>query len=255
MHALDAGRVFVTGLSAGGAMASVMLAAYPELFAAGAIIAGLPYGCADNLAEALSAMSAPGNVNGEVLGNAVRGASSHRGPWPRISIWHGSADRLVVPGNGETILRQWRDVHGLPAAPTRREQVDGYPRRVWADRTGKVLIEDYVVTGMAHGTPLMPGEGEGQSGQAGAHMLDARISSTDRIAAFFGLVSATPDAAEPPLAAEPSPSPAQGPGPLAALPLAPVAFESPPAERQAQPPASGVQKVIEDALRAAGLMK
>jgi poly(hydroxyalkanoate) depolymerase family esterase len=186
-HGIDPARIHVTGLSAGGAMASVMLAAYPELFAGGAIIAGLPYGCADNLAEALAAMSRPGKLEGRALGDAVRRASPHCGPWPRISVWHGSADRLVVPGNGEAVVRQWRDVHGLPDAPTRTEEVDGYPRRLWTGPSGEVLVEDYVVTGMAHGTPLMPGLEEGQSGRAGAHMLDVGLSSTDRIAAFFGI--------------------------------------------------------------------
>jgi poly(hydroxyalkanoate) depolymerase family esterase len=53
---VDRRRVFVTGLSAGGPMASVMLATYPEIFAGGAIIAGLPYGCAASVQEALEAM-------------------------------------------------------------------------------------------------------------------------------------------------------------------------------------------------------
>jgi poly(hydroxyalkanoate) depolymerase family esterase len=226
-HGVDPARVFVTGLSAGGAMTSVMLAAYPEVFAAGAIIAGLPYGSADTLGEALGAMSAPGAASEAALGAAVRKASRHRGPWPRISVWHGSADRLVVPGNGEAIVRQWRSVHGLAATPTRTEKVDGYPRRIWADRSGKALVEDYVVTGMAHGTPLMPGRGEGQSGEAGAHMLDVGLSSTDRIAAFFGI------APEPPRRAERPPRTAEHPA----------------------TPANDVQDVIENALRAAGLMR
>lgn len=230
-HKVDPARIFVTGLSAGGAMTSVMLAAYPEVFAAGAIIAGLPFGCADNLAEALGAMSAPGGAREETLGDAVRQASPHRGPWPRVSVWHGSADRLVVPGNGEAIVRQWRHLHGLPAAPARVEEVDGYPRRVWTDATGRVLVEDYVVTGMAHGTPLRPGSEEGESGQAGAHMLDVGLSSTDRIAAFFGI------APEPAARRE---HPATQPG----------------VQQQTQAaPANDVQSVIENALRAAGLIR
>jgi poly(hydroxyalkanoate) depolymerase family esterase len=226
-HGVDSGRVSITGLSAGGAMASVMLAAYPEVFAAGAIIAGLPYGAAGNLAEALGAMSAPGQPGEARLGQAVRAASSHRGPWPRISVWHGSADRLVVPENGQAIVRQWRALHGLPARPSRVETVEGYPRRVWTDGSGNVLIEDVVVTGMAHGTPLSPGDGEGRSGMAGAHMLDVGLSSTDRIAAFFG---------------------------IAPEPVAAIEASSPPDEPPSHAPANDVQSVIENALRAAGLI-
>jgi poly(hydroxyalkanoate) depolymerase family esterase len=230
-HALDPARIFVTGLSAGGAMASVMLATHPEIFSAGAIIAGLPFGCAGNLGEALGAMSAPGNAGGAALGEAVRKASPHRGPWPRVSVWHGSADRLVVPANGEAIVRQWRDVHGLAAEPAIVEQVEGYPRRAWADASGKILVEDYVVTSMAHGTPLMPGRGEGRSGEAGAHMLDVGLSSTDRIAAFFGIA--------PTLAVQRTRRHGE-PGETAPL---------------ADRPANDVQDVIETALRAAGLMR
>jgi poly(hydroxyalkanoate) depolymerase family esterase len=55
-HKIDKHRIFVTGLSAGGAMTSVMLASYPGIFAAGAIIAGLPYGVATNPTEAVNGM-------------------------------------------------------------------------------------------------------------------------------------------------------------------------------------------------------
>ena len=57
-HGIDQDRIFVTGLSAGGAMTTVMLATYPEVFAAGAVIAGLPFGIAGNVREALSGMRA-----------------------------------------------------------------------------------------------------------------------------------------------------------------------------------------------------
>src|SRR5471032_2368852 len=91
-HRLDKSRVFITGLSAGGAMTAVMLADYPELFAGGAIIAGLPFGAAANVLDALETMrSAPLRTPG-AWGDAVRGATSFKGPWPRISIWHGALD-------------------------------------------------------------------------------------------------------------------------------------------------------------------
>ena len=255
-HNLDPARVFVTGLSAGGAMASVMLAAYPDLFAAGAIVAGLPFGVADNLGRAFESMGGRGRGSSGALGDAVRKASSHRGPWPGVSVWHGNADHIVNASNGDDIAAQWRDVHGLSAKPDRVGTVDGYPHKVWLGPDGAPLVEQYVITGMGHGVPLAPGEGEGQSGEAGAHMLDAAISSTDRIAAFWGIADEAV-AVRRPAAREPAREAPRGP----VRNLVPIKA---PIRRQARNPApkpapkpivSGVQKIIEDALRTAGLMR
>ena len=116
-HEIDPRRIYITGLSAGGAMTSVMLATYPEVFAGGAIIAGLPFGIASNVREALSGMMQSTSRPAGKLGDLVRKASKHKGPWPKVSVWHGSADRTVNPGNANEIVKQWLDVHGLPPAP------------------------------------------------------------------------------------------------------------------------------------------
>src|SRR5215468_10140882 len=126
----DRRKVFVTGLSAGGAMASVMLATYPEVFAGGAIVAGLPYGCASNAEQAFEAMFTEQGHTARALGDRVRTASRHRGPWPKISVWHGTNDPIVRPSNGEDIIRQWTDVQGLSESPSRHEIIEGYPHRV-----------------------------------------------------------------------------------------------------------------------------
>jgi poly(3-hydroxybutyrate) depolymerase len=65
------------------------------------------------------------------LGDLVRRASQHKGPWPKISVWHGSADRTVNPSNANAIIKQWLDVHQLSATPMSERTVDGYPRRIW----------------------------------------------------------------------------------------------------------------------------
>jgi poly(hydroxyalkanoate) depolymerase family esterase len=79
-HGIDRRRVFVTGLSAGGAMTSVMLATYPDAFAAGAIIAGLPYGTATNVNEAFGSMGQVRARSAREWGDLVRAASPHKGP-------------------------------------------------------------------------------------------------------------------------------------------------------------------------------
>lgn len=191
---IDRSRVYVTGLSAGGAMASVMLATYPEVFAGGAIIAGLPYGCASNVQEAFEAMLNTHSRPAPALGDQVRAASAHRGPWPRISVWHGSADQIVKPSNGESTIRQWVGLHGLDEQPSREERHASHHRRVWNDADGIALIEAVTINGMGHGVPLSTERGCEGCGAAGPFFLDVGLSSTHHIARFWGLGDAEADA-------------------------------------------------------------
>jgi poly(hydroxyalkanoate) depolymerase family esterase len=186
-HDIDSRRIYVTGLSAGGAMTSVMLATYPEVFAGGAVIAGLPYGIAGNVREALSGMMQSPSRPASELGDLVRNASTHKGPWPKLSVWHGSADRTVNPANADEIVKQWLDVHGLPLAPMSATDVDGYPREVWWNADGETIIESYTITDMAHGTPLGDSGHDERFGEEGAFLIEAGISSSYHIANFFGL--------------------------------------------------------------------
>jgi len=188
-HGIDPRRIFITGLSAGGAMTSVMLATYPEVFSAGAIIAGLPYGVAHDVREALTIMRATPVRTPRRLGDLVRKASQHKGPWPRVSVWHGSVDGVVAPANAREIVKQWLDVHHLPQAPMSEGIVDGHPRRVWWNADGETIVESYTIADMAHGTPLGIADNEQRYGVPGAFMIEAGISSSFHIAKFFGLTN------------------------------------------------------------------
>jgi poly(hydroxyalkanoate) depolymerase family esterase len=189
-HGIDQRRIYITGLSAGGAMTSVMLATYPEIFAAGAIIAGLPFGVASNVREALKGMRASPERPAHELGELVRKASHHKGHWPKVSVWHGSADRTVNPGNANEIVKQWLDVHDLPLAPMSEGTVNGHPHQVWWDGAGETVVESYTITDMAHGTPLGTADNdEERYGVRGAFLIEAGISSSYHIAKFFGLTT------------------------------------------------------------------
>jgi poly(hydroxyalkanoate) depolymerase family esterase len=245
---IDRNNVYVTGLSAGGAMTSVMLATYPEVFAGGAVIAGLPYGIATNVQEALRGMfQSPPHAANE-LGNLVRNASGHKGPWPKLSVWHGSADRTVNPSNADEIVKQWLDVHGLPPAPMSEAEVDGHPRQIWWNAEGETVIESYTITDMAHGTPLGVAENDERYGAEGAFLIEAGISSTYHIANFFGL---TERIHQPRTVAALDHTPQTAPAPTFR------AAGDRRAEPRDQPPrrAIDVSAVITRALTAAGLIK
>ncbi len=206
-HGLDAGRVYVTGLSAGGAMTSVMLATYPDVFAGGAIVAAVPYKCADGLQEAFEVIFQGKSRPAAEWGGLVRAASPHRGPWPRVSVWHGTEDSAVKPLNADEVVKQWTDVHGLPATPAAERTVDGGHRhRVWHGPDGAALVESYTVAGMGHGQPVDP-DGPDGCGNAAPYIHAMGLSSAHHIAAFWGLTDTRFEAAAEPRPAREAPPP------------------------------------------------
>ncbi|MFZ4110352.1 MAG: alpha/beta hydrolase family esterase [Polymorphobacter sp.] len=181
----DPARIFVTGLSAGGAMTASLLATAPEVFAGGAVIAGVAHGIAGSVGEGLDRMRGTGLSDAATLAARVRAASPHAGPWPRLSVWHGTADSIVVPANAEAILAGWAHLHGL-TAPSGAARVNGHMRRVWRDARGVEQIEAHIIAGMGHGLP-MTSIGPEACGTPGTLILECGLSSTRRIAAFWGI--------------------------------------------------------------------
>lgn len=221
-HALDPARVFITGLSAGGAMTAIMLATWPELFAGGAILAGLPYACASGVPEALARMRGQGGADDAGLIAAVRRAGGKPARWPAVSLWHGGADATVSPANMAALGRQWRGVHGATAAPA-VEHGRNWTHSSWC-ANGRTVVEEWLVAGMGHGVPVDP-HGPDHIGRAGPHALDVGLASTALIAHGWGLIADAPVARTIPKDTAPS------------------------------TPATGVGDVIERALRQAGLMR
>jgi poly(hydroxyalkanoate) depolymerase family esterase len=245
----DQSRIYVTGLSAGGAMTSVMLAAYPEVFAGGGIIAGLPYGCASSVPEAFDrmrghAMPSPGRLQA-----ILRAASDQQGHRPKLSIWHGLADQTVLPVNASSIVDQWRVAHQLVQPPIRRDKGNGLVRDVHLSADGTEQIEVHLIPGMAHGTPLATASG---IGNAGPFMLDVGISSTLHMAQFWGIAPVSEAALN--ISAS---SPANDTGALSGDILPPVAHSTTGRLQDSAQPIEphGIKSIIEDALRRAGLMR
>jgi len=133
-HRVDPGRVFVAGLSAGGAMAAVLAATYPDLYAAAGIHSGLVAGAAHDVSSAYAAMR-----QGPAAGDRAAGASA-----PLI-VFQGDRDSTVAPANAAALLGPWSDT-------TKPEVVqgDGWTRRVWRDRDGKVVAEWWAVHRLGH---------------------------------------------------------------------------------------------------------
>ncbi|GJF29789.1 hypothetical protein KNE206_24890 [Kitasatospora sp. NE20-6] len=202
----DPGRVYVTGLSAGGAMTAALLADYPDVFAGGAVVAGLPYHCATSTVEASVNCMTQGTVKTpQQWGDLARQAyPSWTGARPKVSIWQGTADSVVKPVNLTELMKQWTDVTGTGQTPAVSETVGGFPHQVYRDASGADRVETYAITGMNHGQPVDPGSGAQQCGTAGAYVLDVDLCASYRIGRFWGLDGGT---------SSPSPSPSHSPSP------------------------------------------
>jgi feruloyl esterase len=204
---IDPSRVYVVGFSAGAAMAAVMLATYPDVFAAGAIFAGIPYNCPSTSNSDVFSCQNPGKtMSSSAWGDLVRAAAPGGGRHPRVSIWQGSSDSTVGTQNEKELVKQWTDVNGLGQTPTSSSTVagcgsSGCPHDVYADGTG-VRVESYVISGMGHDYPVDPSHGCGASG---SFVTDAHVCATGAVADFFlgggstgdGGVGPAPDASVP----------------------------------------------------------
>jgi len=189
----DSRRVFVVGFSAGGGMAAALLAAYPAVFAAGAIVAGLPVGAARTTVGAMLAMRRADRGRTRLaLADAVRSAarSRSRKAWPRVSIWQGERDRTVDPANAEALAAQWSELHGYGPAPATDQAASGIRRRTWGRPNRLPAVDLWTLAHVGHGFPVDPRRPA--SGRAGAWVVDAGLCAAQHIAAFWDLDLAKP---------------------------------------------------------------
>jgi poly(hydroxyalkanoate) depolymerase family esterase len=159
-HRVDARRIYVAGLSAGGAMAATMAMTYPELYAAAGIHSGLPHAAAQDLPSAFAAMQGGGisSVGWPAAGAKQPGAA----PVPTI-VFHGDRDTTVHPCNGEQVIAQSVASPAGPgashgAAKAARVTVqpgqvpDGhaYTRTIYHDAGGQPVVEYWLIHGAGH---------------------------------------------------------------------------------------------------------
>jgi poly(hydroxyalkanoate) depolymerase family esterase len=137
-HAVDERRIYVAGLSSGGAMAATLAATYPDVFAAVGVHSGLPYGCAHDLPSGLAAMRSGGH--GETA------------PPMRAIVFHGDADPVVHPRNGEAVFAQWNDSAADDASVETSPGANGhgYTRHTVRDAAGRPRLEHWIVHGAGH---------------------------------------------------------------------------------------------------------
>lgn len=155
-------NVYIVGLSAGGAMASSMVVNYPELFTAGAIVAGLPYPCADNLITAIACMRSGPSQTAEQLTALVKQLNTVQPKWPALSIFTGSNDAVVNPKNSQQLAIHWAQLtESTPRAKISKYQ--GYQVSQWHGKNKNINVELIEIENMGHGIAVAPEQTDGGS--------------------------------------------------------------------------------------------
>ena len=160
-YKLDEQRVYVAGLSAGGAMATTLAMTHPDLYAAVGVHSGLPHGAAHDIPSALAAMrgdAAP--LASRSNKRAGAGVTSSMGQKIPAIIFHGDRDTTVYPGNGDRVAAQYSGFIG--SGNVSKNAIDiksehgkvpnghAYTRTTHHDASGQAILEQWSIHGAAH---------------------------------------------------------------------------------------------------------
>jgi poly(hydroxyalkanoate) depolymerase family esterase len=139
--AVDPARVYVAGLSAGGAAAAIMGSGYPDLYAAICVHSGLACGVAKDMPSAFAAMRQGGSLL----------KAGGKGPLPTI-VFHGDRDNTVSPVNGDQVIAQSKAAAELQVTISRGQSAGGinFTRTVQMDGSGCPILEQWVLHGAGH---------------------------------------------------------------------------------------------------------
>ncbi|HKK79973.1 MAG TPA: PHB depolymerase family esterase [Phaeodactylibacter sp.] len=189
---LDEERIYVTGMSAGGAMAAALLSAYPEAFKAGAVLSGVPYGSAQDLNTGLAVMQGKVMKSASEWGELVkRQYLSYKGDYPKLAVFHGTDDPIVSPINASELAKQWGFLHGIDFTEAERElgfagneQVE---RLGFDNEAGEEVLVKYNISGLGHAIAVDPDGEEPAGGAVGNFAKDVDFFSSYWVAEFFNL--------------------------------------------------------------------
>ena len=205
---INAGKIYITGLSAGAGMTADMLADYPDVFAGGSIDSGPAAQCSTS--GIYNANCTSGTTSNSVAqwGSLIKNSDSgYSGSYPRIAIWQGSSDSKVNPAELTYNMDGWTNVWGLSQTPSSTQSLTGgTTENIYNDSTGNPAVVTFSVSGMPHGLAVNPGSAADQCGSTGIYYPNY-ICSSYYTAAFWGLTNSSTTSPSPTATASASSSP------------------------------------------------
>lgn len=190
---IDSTRVYIIGLSAGGAMSSIMMAVFPEVFDKGGVMAGGPYKAAESVLKAGPSMLGLISKSPEEWGNLVRQENpKYKGTYPELVIFHGGIDPIVNTNNSNQLIKQWVDIHQTDYEEdehyARFENNEDIEATIYKNMQQQEVVRYYRIKGIGHALPLDTGNCATQGGKTGMFAINKGFHSTFWAAHFFGLI-------------------------------------------------------------------
>ncbi len=179
---LSAEHIYIVGLSAGGAMASSMLVNYPQLFKAGAVVAGIPFPCADGLITGISCMKNGPSQSIHQLVELTKGLNPTQQSWPKLSVWTGAKDNIVNPLNSTSLAQYWASLFTIESSP-RVNKSAAYTKTQWQASNGEVQVELFEVSELGHGIMVNPNIENG--GELSDYLLNSEVSTAKSLTDFW----------------------------------------------------------------------
>ncbi len=188
---IDPSKIFISGMSAGGAMSNVLLANYPDLFDSGAMLSGIPFKAANDLATAYAAMQGKvEKTNEEWVASISNNNLNYEGKYPKVVIFHGVDDPFVNVKNAEIIEIQWKGIHKIETDSTVISEFNGnsdITKTIYVKNNCPVIVK-YEIDNLGHAMAVDPGTEKQQGGNVARFAVDKNFHTTYWSAKFFGLI-------------------------------------------------------------------
>ncbi len=190
-YKIDTSRIFVYGVSAGGAMTTALLVNYPSLFKAGAVLAGTPYGFANNALDVVQNLTKPVDLLPAEWEKLARAQNpTYTGKYPNVFIFHGTKDNVVPILSGYELSEQFLALHDLEQKVAVQalnfHSVKGLTRNSFRDETEEKVVF-YEIKDWGHALMVKPGNGPEDGGKTGPFAKIGAMWSTLQIVKDFGL--------------------------------------------------------------------
>lgn len=190
---IDSTRIYITGLSAGGAMSTIMLSVFPEVFDKGAVIGGGPYKSAQSSIKGGAAMLGMVSKSPEEWGNLIKEQNpNYKGSYPELFIFHGGMDPIVSSNNANQLIKQWVNINESDYREDEHYEYfnnnEDVELTIYKNAEQKNIVHYFRIRGLGHAIAVDTGDCDTQGGKTGMFSVDKDFHSTFWQAYYFGIL-------------------------------------------------------------------